>query len=110
MSLDFPNTKVENLNTIKEEKSKISFTKISNINLNDLKISGFYLSATWNNNITGLPTPIASSGLRAFYLQVLSLNEANSYCQQILYSFNGNIYYRVITSSFGGFSNWVKIA
>ena len=101
--------KLENLNTIKEEKSKISFTKISNIDLNDLKISGFYLSATWDNNITGLPTSIASSGLRAFYLQVLSLNEANSYCQQILYSFNGNMYYRAITSSFGGFSNWVKI-
>lgn len=102
--------KLENLNTIKEEKSKISFSRINNINLNDLKTSGFYLSASWDNNITGLPSPIAISGLRAFYLQVLSLNEANSYCQQILYSFNGNMYYRAITTSLGSFSNWVKIA
>ena len=102
--------KLENLNIIKEEKSKISFTRISNINLNDLKTSGFYLSPSWDNNITGLPSSISSPGQRAFYLQVLSLNEANSYCQQILYSFNGNMYYRAITTSFGGFSNWVKIA
>ena len=102
--------KLENLNTIKEEKSKISFSRINNINLNDLKTSGFYLSASWDNNITGLPSPIASSGLRAFYLQVFSLNESNSYCQQILYSFNGNIYYRSITASNGSFSNWAKIA
>ena len=102
--------RLENLNIIKEEKSKISFTRISNINLNDLKTSGFYLSPSWDNNITGLPSSISSPGQRAFYLQVLSLNEANSYCQQILYSFNGNMYYRAITTSFGGFSNWVKIA
>ena len=102
--------RLENLNTIKEEKSKISFSRINNINLNDLKTSGFYLSASWDNNITGLPSPIASSGLRAFYLQVFSLNESNSYCQQILYSFNGNIYYRSITASNGSFSNWAKIA
>ena len=102
--------RLENLNIIKEEKSKISFTRISNINLNDLKTSGFYLSPSWDNNITGLPSSISSPGQRAFYLQVLSLNEANSYCQQILYSFNGNMYYRAITTSFGVFSNWVKIA
>lgn len=101
---------MENLYTTKEEKTKISFSRINNINLNDLKTSGFYLSASWDNNIIGLPSPIASIGLRAFYLQVFSLNESNSYCQQILYSFNGNIYYRSITTSNGNFSNWVKIA
>lgn len=110
MSLNSIVNRLENLNTIKEEKSKISFSRINNINLNDLKISGFYLSASWDNNITGLPSPIAISGLRAFYLQVFSLNESNSYCQQILYSFNGNIYYRSITASNGSFSNWAKIA
>ncbi len=102
--------RLENLYTTKEEKTKISFSRINNINLNDLKTSGFYLSASWDNNIIGLPSPIVSIGLRAFYLQVFSLNESNSYCQQILYSFNGNIYYRSITTSNGNFSNWVKIA
>ena len=102
--------RLENLYTIKEEKSKISFSRINNINLNDLKTSGFYLSASWDNNITGLPSHIASPGLRAFYLQIFSLDENNSHCQQILYSFNGNIYYRSITSSWGNFSNWIKIA
>ena len=102
--------RLENLYTTKEENTKISFSRINNINLNDLKTSGFYLSASWDNNIIGLPSPIVSIGLRAFYLQVFSLNESNSYCQQILYSFNGNIYYRSITTSNGNFSNWVKIA
>ena len=47
--------RLENLNTIKEEKSKISFTTISNVNLNNVRDSGYYLSPTWGNNITGLP-------------------------------------------------------
>ena len=84
--------RLENLNTIKEEKSKISFTTISNVNLNNVRDSGYYLSPTWGNNITGLPSDLNGNNDKAFYLQVFSLS--STYCQQVLYSFKGFIFYK----------------
>ena len=101
---------MENLNTLKENKSKISFTVISNVNLDNIKESGYYISPSWGNNISGLPSEINGYSDKAFYLQVFALNDVNSYCQQILYSFKGKIFYRAITGAGSSFSNWIKIA
>ena len=102
--------RLENLNTLKENKSKISFTVISNVNLDNIKESGYYISPSWGNNISGLPSEINGYSDKAFYLQVFTLNDVNSYCQQILYSFKGKIFYRAITGAGSSFSNWIKIA
>ena len=99
--------RLENLNTIKEEKSKISFTTISNVNLDNIKESGYYLSPTWGNNITGLPSDLNGNNDKAFYLQVFSLS--SSYCQQVLYSFKGFIFYRNITEVNNNFTPWKRI-
>ena len=99
--------RLENLNTIKEEKSKISFTTISNVNLNNVRDSGYYLSPTWGNNITGLPSDLNGNNDKAFYLQVFSLS--STYCQQVLYSFKGFIFYRNITGVNDNFTPWKRI-
>ena len=99
--------RLENLNTIKEEKSKISFTTISNVNLNNVRDSGYYLSPTWGNNITGLPSDLNENNDKAFYLQVFSLS--STYCQQVLYSFKGFIFYRNITGVNDNFTPWKRI-
>jgi hypothetical protein len=101
--------RLENLITLKENKTKISFTPISNVNLDNIKESGYYISPSWGNNISGLPSEINGYSDKAFYLQVFALNDINSYCQQILYSFKGKIFYRVITGAGSSFSNWIKI-
>lgn len=101
--------RLENLITLKENKTKISFTPISNVNLDNIKESGYYISPSWGNNISGLPSEINGYSDKAFYLQVFALNDINSYCQQILYSFKGKIFYRVITGAGISFSNWIKI-
>ena len=101
--------RLENLITLKENKTKISFTSISNVNLDNIKESGYYISPSWGNNISGLPLEINGYSDKAFYLQVFSLNDINSYCQQILYSFKGKIFYRCITGAGSSFSNWIKI-
>ena len=100
---------LENLITLKENKTKISFTPISNVNLDNIKESGYYVSPSWGNNILGLPSEINGYSDKAFYLQVFALNDINSYCQQILYSFKGKIFYRSITGAGNSFSNWIKI-
>ena len=102
--------RLENLNTLKENKTKISFTVISNVNLDNIKESGYYISPSWENNISGLPSELNRYSDKAFYLQVFALNDVNSYCQQILYSFKGKIFYRAITGAGSSFSNWIKIA
>lgn len=99
--------RLENLNTIKEEKSKISFTTISNVNLDNVRDSGYYLSPTWGNDITGLPSDLNGNNDKAFYLQVFSLS--STYCQQVLYSFKGFIFYRNITGVNGNFTPWKRI-
>ena len=101
--------RLENLITLKENKTKISFTPISNVNLDNIKESGYYTSPSWGNNISGLPSEINGYSDKAFYLQVFALNDINSYCQQILYSFKGKIFYRAITGAGSSFSNWIKI-
>ena len=101
--------RLENLITLKENKTKISFTPISNVNLDNIKESGYYISPSWGNNISGLPSEINGYSDKAFYLQVFALNDINSYCQQILYSFKGKIFYRAITGAGSSFSNWIKI-
>ena len=101
--------RLENLITLKENKSKISFTFISNVNLDNIKESGYYVSPSWGNNILGLPSELSGYNDKAFYLQVFSLNDVNSYCQQTLYSFKGNIFYRAITGANTGFNQWRKI-
>lgn len=101
---------MENLNTLKENKTKISFTVISEVNLDNIKESGYYISPSWGNNISGLPSELNGYRDKAFYLQVFALNDVNSYCQQILYSFKGKIFYRAITGAGSSFSNWIKIA
>nr|DAN38436.1 MAG TPA: hypothetical protein [Caudoviricetes sp.] len=99
---------MENLITLKENKTKISFTPISNVNLDNIKESGYYISPSWGNNISGLPSEINGYSDKAFYLQVFALNDINSYCQQILYSFKSKIFYRAITGAGGSFSNTTK--
>ena len=78
---------MENLNTTKEEKTKLSLTQINNVNLNNITEAGFYVSSGWGNNISGLPQELNNNESRAFYLVVFSL-ENGTYCQQILHSFN----------------------
>ena len=109
MSIWANKKKLENLITLKENKTKISFTPISNVNLDNIKESGYYVSPSWGNNILGLPSELSGYNDKAFYLQVFALNDINSYCQQILYSFKGKIFYRSITGAGNSFSNWIKI-
>ena len=100
--------RLENLNTTKEEKTKLSLTQINNVNLNSITESGFYTSSGWGNNILGLPTELNNNESRAFYLVVFSL-ESGSYCQQILYSFKGLIFYRAVTGTNSPFGQWRKL-
>lgn len=99
---------MENLNTTKEEKTKLSLTQINNVNLNSITESGFYTSSGWSNNIVGLPAELNHNEGRAFYLVVFSL-ENGAYCHQVLYSFKGLIFYRAITGANSPFSQWRKI-
>lgn len=99
---------MENLNTTKEEKTKLTLSQINNVNLNSITESGFYTSSVWGNNILGLPTELNNNEGRAFYLVVFSL-ESGSYCQQILYSFKGLIFYRAVTGSNSPFGQWRKL-
>lgn len=99
---------MENLFTTKEEKTKLSLTQIDNVNLNNITRAGFYVSSGWGNNISGLPQELDNNDSRAFYLVVFSL-ESGSYCQQILYSFKGLIFYRATSSSNSPFDQWRKI-
>ena len=99
---------MENLYIIKEEKTKITFKEINNINLNTITESGFYVSTKWDTNIVGLPQELDNNNGRAFYLVVFSL-ENGAYCQQILYSFKGFIFFRAITEYGANFSLWKKI-
>ena len=100
--------RLENLNTIKEEKTRISFKLIESENLNSLTKSGFYVSAGWSNDISGLPDELHTNGSKAFYLLVFSLDSDN-YCQQVLFSFKGLIFYRVKSSYNIPFEKWRKI-
>ena len=100
--------RLENLYTTKEEKTKLSLTQINNVNLNNITEAGFYNSPGWANNISGLPQELNNNDGRAFYLVVFSL-ENGAYCQQILYSFKGFIFYRAITGSNSPFGQWRKI-
>jgi len=100
--------RLENLFTTKEEKTKLSLTQINNVNLNNITEAGFYVSSGWGNNISGLPQELNNNESRAFYLVVFSL-ENGTYCQQILYSFKGIIFYRAITGANTGFNQWIKI-
>ena len=99
---------LENLFTTKEEKTKLSLTQINNVNLNNITEAGFYVSSGWGNNISGLPQELNNNESRAFYLVVFSL-ENGTYCQQILHSFKGIIFYRAITGANTGFNQWRKI-
>jgi len=99
---------MENLYTTKEEKTKLSLTQINNVNLNNITEAGFYTSSGWSNNIVGLPNELNHNEGRAFYLVVFSLGNG-SYCQQILYSFKGIIFYRAITGANSTFSQWRRI-
>lgn len=100
--------RLENLYTTKEEKTKLSLSQINNVNLNNITEAGFYTSSGWANNISGLPQELNNNESRAFYLVVFSL-ESGSYCQQILYSFKGLIFYRAVTGSNSPFGQWRKI-
>ena len=100
--------RLENLYTTKEEKTKLTLSQINNVNLNSITESGFYTSSGWGNNILGLPTELNNNEGRAFYLVVYSL-ENGAYCQQILYSFKGIIFYRAITGANSTFTQWRKI-
>ena len=100
--------RLENLYTTKEEKTKLTLSQINNVNLNSITESGFYTSSGWGNNILGLPTELNNNEGRAFYLVVYSL-ENGAYCQQILYSFKGIIFYRAITGANSTFTQWKKI-
>ena len=100
--------RLENLFTTKEEKTKLSLTQINNVNLNNITEAGFYVSSGWGNNISGLPQELNNNESRAFYLVVFSL-ENGTYCQQILHSFKGIIFYRAITGANTGFNQWRKI-
>ena len=99
---------LENLFNIKEDKTKLSFNGIDNINLDNIRKSGLYVSDGWSNNISGLPAEISDNTSRAFYLIVLALS-SDLYCQQILYSFKGIIYYRAITGHNLNYTQWRKI-
>lgn len=99
---------LENLNTSKEDKSKITFIAISNKNLNDITESGFYVSASWDNNFSNLPSEIDKPSSKAFYLVVFSIG-GGTYCQQIIYSFKGLIYYRAVVGFGNNFTPWKRI-
>lgn len=99
---------MENLYTTKEEKTKLTLLQINNINLNSITEPGFYVSSGWSNNIVGLPAELNNSEGRAFYLVVFSL-ENGAYCQQVLYSFKGLIFYRAITGANSTFIQWRRI-
>ena len=99
---------MENLYTTKEEKTKLTLLQINNVNLNSITESGFYTSSGWANNISGLPQELDNNNSRAFYLVVYSLGNS-TYCQQILYSFKGIIFYRATTDANSTFSQWRKI-
>ena len=107
--MDFKNVyKLENLYTSKEEKTKITFTAIDNKNLNDITEPGFYVSASWDNNFSNLPSEIDKPSSKAFYLVVFSVG-GGTYCQQIIYSFKGLIYYRAVVGFGNNFTQWRKI-
>lgn len=101
--------RLENLYTTKEEKTKLTLANINDVNLNNITESGFYVSNKWDNNISGLPAEIDSQDNKAFYLQVFALNDVNSYCQQILYSFKGIVFYRAIIGANSTFTQWRRI-
>lgn len=71
--------------------------------LNDYKISGNYISTSWINKVTNLP----SGSEKAFYLIVLST--FGNYPQQILFDMYGKIFYRVSSNSTNNFSEWKKL-
>ena len=100
--------KLENLYTSKEEKTKITFMAIDNKNLNDITEPGFYVSASWDNNFSNLPSEIDKPSSKAFYLVVFSVG-GGTYCQQIIYSFKGLIYYRAVVGFGNNFIQWRKI-
>lgn len=100
--------RLENLNSSKEERTKFTLAPINNVNLNSITDPGFYVSAAWDNNFGNLPSEIDKPDSRAFYLTVFALG-GGTYCQQILYSFKGIIFYRVITGATGVFTPWKKI-
>ena len=100
--------RLENLYTTKEEKTKLTLSQINNVNLNSITESGFYTSSGWSNNIINLPAELNHNEGRAFYLLVFAL-ENGAYCQQILYSFKGLIFYRAITGANSAFTQWRKI-
>ena len=100
--------RLENLFTTKEEKTKLSLAQINNVDLNNIIEPGFYTSSGWSNNIINIPTELNHNEGRAFYLLVFSL-ENGAYCQQILYSFKGLIFFRAKTGANSGFNQWRKI-
>ena len=100
--------RLENLYTTKEEKTKLSLAQINNVDLNNIIEPGFYTSSGWSNNIINIPTELNHNEGRAFYLLVFSL-ENGAYCQQILYSFKGLIFFRAKTGANTGFNQWRKI-
>ena len=100
--------RLENLNTSKEDKSKITFIAINNKNLNDITEPGFYVSASWDNNFSNLPSEIDEPSSKAFYLVVFSVG-GGTYCQQVLYSFKGLIYYRAVVGFGNNFTAWKRI-
>ena len=100
---------VENLYTTKEEKTKLTLSQINNVNLNTITEPGFYTSSGWSNNIVNLPAELNHNEGRAFYLLVFAL-ENGAYCQQILYSFKGLIFYRAITGANSAFTQWRKLS
>lgn len=100
--------RLENLYTTKEEKTKLSLAQINNVNLNTITEPGFYTSSGWSNNIVNLPAELNHNEGRAFYLLVFAL-ENGAYCQQILYSFKGLIFYRAITGANSAFTQWKKL-
>lgn len=100
--------RLENLYTTKEEKTRLSLAQINNVDLNNIIEPGFYTSSGWSNNIINIPTELNHNEGRAFYLLVFSL-ENGAYCQQILYSFKGLIFFRAKTGANSGFNQWRKI-
>nr|DAX23430.1 MAG TPA: putative tail fiber protein [Caudoviricetes sp.] len=100
--------RLENLFTTKEEKTKLSLAQINNVDLNNIIEPGFYTSSGWSNNIINIPTELNHNEGRAFYLLVFAL-ENGAYCQQILYSFKGLIFYRAITGANSAFTQWKKL-
>ncbi len=100
--------RLENLNSSKEERTKFTLSPINNVNLDNITEPGFYVSDGWNNNITNLPSEINKAESKAFYLTIYAIG-SGAYCQQILYSFKGLIFYRAITSFGNNFSPWRRI-